>query len=48
MADPLGGLTENGASIWLDDLRRQRLASGGLAARFGHPAGRPTRKDIDA
>ena len=32
MADPLAALSETGVSIWLDDLDRHRIASGGLAA----------------
>jgi transaldolase len=32
MADPLTTLTEAGVSIWLDDLSRERLTSGSLAA----------------
>ncbi|MFI6686818.1 transaldolase [Streptomyces sp. NPDC050485] len=32
MNDPLRQLTEHGVSIWLDDLSRERLASGGLAS----------------
>jgi transaldolase len=31
MTDPLALLTEQGVSIWLDDLSRDRLTSGGLA-----------------
>jgi hypothetical protein len=48
MADPLGDLTKNGVSIWLDDLSRQGLVSGSLADQLGHPAGRPTREDMGA
>jgi transaldolase len=36
MADPLGDLTKNGVSIWLDDLSRQRLVSGGLVGLVAH------------
>jgi len=54
MTDPLADLTENGVSIWLVDLSRQRLASGSLADlaandhvlggdhQPGHPSPRPS------
>ena len=32
MNDRLKALTDAGVSLWLDDLSRQRLASGNLAA----------------
>jgi transaldolase len=36
MTDPLVRLTRAGVSIWLDDLSRERLTSGSLAALVGH------------
>jgi transaldolase len=36
MADPLTDLSNNGVSIWLDDLSRQRLVTGSLADLVAH------------
>ena len=36
MNDPLTDLSNAGVSIWLDDLSRERLATGSLAALAGH------------
>ena len=36
MTDPLSRLTDAGVSIWLDDLSRERLASGGLEDLIAH------------
>jgi len=36
MTDPLAELSNNGVSIWLDDLSRQRLTTGSLARLVAH------------
>ena len=48
MADPLGDLTRAGVAIWLDDLSRARLATGGLARliRDRHVVGVTTNPTI--
>lgn len=40
MTEPIAGLRTAGVSVWLDDLSRERLAGGTLAAlrRSGFPA----------
>lgn len=50
MADPLIMLTEAGVSIWLDDLSRERLTSGSLAALIEqqHVSGVTTNPSIFA
>jgi transaldolase len=50
MADPLAELSTNGVSIWLDDLSRERLATGSLAslAAHDHVAGVTTNPTIFA
>jgi transaldolase len=50
MADPLSTLTEAGVSIGLDDLSRERLTSGRLAARIKpqHVSGVRTNPSIFA
>jgi transaldolase len=49
-SDPLAALTDAGVSIWLDDLSRARLESGGLArlVRERHVAGVTTNPTIFA
>ena len=47
MTDSLARLCAAGVSVWLDDLRRERLTSGSLAALGGtsmSPGSRPTRR----
>ena len=48
MADPLGDLARAGVAIWLDDLRRARLATGSLARliRDWHVVGVTTNPTI--
>jgi transaldolase len=48
MADPLGDLTRAGVAIWLDDLSRDRLATGSLAhlIRGSHVVGVTTNPTI--
>jgi transaldolase len=36
MSNPLDDLSRRGVSVWLDDLSRQRLATGSLAALVAH------------
>ncbi|MBO0832591.1 MAG: transaldolase, partial [Actinobacteria bacterium] len=50
MADALAELSNNGVSIWLDDLSRERLATGSLAdlAANRHVAGVTTNPTIFA
>ena len=36
MSDPLDDLSRRGVSVWLDDLSRQRLATGSLANLVAH------------
>jgi len=50
MSDPLAALTKAGVSIWLDDLSRERLRSGGLAdlAARDHVVGVTTNPTIFA
>ena len=36
MSDPLDDLSRRGVSVWLDDLSRQRLATGSLADLIAH------------
>ncbi len=50
MSDRLSALTEAGVSIWLDDLSRERLTSGSLAALVGqqHVTGVTTNPSIFA
>ena len=48
MADPVTDLTAAGVAIWLDDLSRARLATGGLAdlVRDSHVVGVTTNPTI--